>query len=456
MITLDTLRADHLGCYGYFRNTSPNLDALAKESLLFEHAYTPMATTFPSHLSLFTGFYPQEHGFLSNTRLIEDRFEPTPAVRTVAQRLKEIGYRTAAFVSAAPVRDTTGLSVGFDSYDQPTEEDWRETGQRRASDTAAAVERWLNGPDREAVKSKPIFLWVHFFDPHWPYNPPPPFDKRFGTDEALRKWIETRRAQMRFPDKWKSLDAADVTNLYDGEIGYLDDELGRLFARFKKAGLWDRAIIIVASDHGEGLGQHEWAAHGQIFEEELRVALMVRMPGGVAAKRVKGFISLTDVFPTVFGLVGPPLKGLMGAEISGEDFFSREAAPWVYSQRTDHPEVWEAGQKYSIRTDRWRFYYLPEAEDRLFDLAADPFELKDVKDRRPDVAATLKKELIFELERQKARATVLGTPSRKSETAGSPAMEKQLEGLGYVESEAEGADKPKRPSEPPPTKDPGR
>lgn len=435
LITLDTLRADHLGCYGYFRPTSPNLDALARESVVFDRADAPMATTFPSHLSLLTGVYPSEHGYLSNTRLIDTAFEPTPNLRSVTQILRDMGYTTAAFVSAAPVRDTTGLGAGFDSYNQPQKDDWRIAGTRPAEQTANAFLEWFNHTPRE-----PFFAWIHFFDPHWPYEPPAPYDAWFTTDDALRAWVEERRCTKRFPNKWKTRDVFDIHNAYDGEIRYMDEHIGRVLAALRETGRLDRCVLIVTADHGEGLGQHDWPAHGDLHAEQIHIPLMIRFPPtlGIKPARIASVVSLVDVFPTVLARIGSPAAAIFQKQATGEDVLDpRFSRRFVFSERADHNEGWSSGRRFALTDDRYRFYHLTEHEDELYDLAADPHELHNLAADHPRVAAAMRKELLARLAGYQKRALVLARERKAPSRPPDERMKRDLKALGYIESQDE-------------------
>ncbi len=436
LITMDTLRADHLGCYGYFRDTSPNLDAFAKEAIVFDRAVSPMATTFPTHVSIMTGVHPLEHGYTSNTRLLDASFVSSPELRTVAEVLKEHGYATAAFVSAAPVRDATGLDAGFDHYSQPQKNDWKAHGIRRAGETNEAVYAWLAG---RADREQPFFAWVHYFDPHWPYDPPPPYDGMFTTDGGLLSWLKERRIAGTFA-KWAPRDAADIHNAYDGEIRYMDDRMGELFDRLRRGGWWDRTIVVVTADHGEALGQHGWHAHGRIHGEQINAPLLIRLPWDHPGQpgRVDIRMSLIDVFPTVFGLVGPPLEGLMARQATGGDVFGdRLARPAVFSQRADREGDWEPGLKFALTTRRWRYFHLTEGEDQLFDLTRDPHEFTDVIGQFPDIAERLRREILQRIETYRARGRARRVETGRGDRRPRPdaSMKRDLEALGYIDSD---------------------
>jgi arylsulfatase len=220
LITVDTLRADHLGCYGYVRNTSPNLDRFAEQALLFENAVTTLPTTLSAHVSLMTSTTTVTHGVKRNlprnTALpswVDTASEPMgetpvgsgrdgPKLPTLAQLLRDLDYATAAFVSATPLKAHTGLQLGFDVYNQP------DVGQRTAAETNDAVFAWL-----DSSPQRPFFLWVHYFDPHLPFEPPPPYDSAFDADPSAAQVLRKRNVR-----EWRDPSMHGWINLYDGEI----------------------------------------------------------------------------------------------------------------------------------------------------------------------------------------------------------------------------------------------
>lgn len=243
LITIDTLRADRLGAYRYFRDTSPVLDALAEESIVFERCIAPIATTYPSHLSLLTSTYPHETGAVANAGAGGAPFVPTPHLRSLAQLLSESGYQTAAFVSAAPLKSFSGIDAGFDVFDEP------EPRTRPAEETNARVFEWL-----EARGEAPSFLWVHYFEPHSPYQPPEPLDKKFRPDDELRSYLTERDFQ---PVYRAGTLPVHVNSRYDGEVRQADQQVGLLLDALRsEPEIWNHTIVIVLGDHGEGLGQH--------------------------------------------------------------------------------------------------------------------------------------------------------------------------------------------------------
>ncbi len=250
LITVDTLRADHLGCYGYFDDTSPTIDGLAASSLLFERAIATAAVTLPSLLSILSSTYPSRHGVESNLRFFRRR--ASDSLPFAAELLRTAGYRTAAFTSSAPVGAETGISVGFEVFSGPPA--WtpeRGGGEVRAANTIDQALAWLEEVD------PPYFLWVHLFDPHFPYAPPPRFAR---PAEEVRAEVDDRLVRLAVPLRHRAR-ARRAIRSYDGEIRYVDDQLRRLLAKLEQRDHYADSLIIFTADHGEGLYQHGWRGH---------------------------------------------------------------------------------------------------------------------------------------------------------------------------------------------------
>jgi arylsulfatase A-like enzyme len=417
VVSIDTLRADRLGLYGYFRNTSPFLDSLAQESLVFERCFAPMATTFPSHLSLFTGTYPEEAGALANAKVGGLSFVPTENLKSLAQLLQEGGYQTAAFVSGAPLKRFTGIHAGFEHFEEP------ERLQRRAGDTNDRVKRWLLRENRE-----PFLLWVHYFDPHFPYDAPEPFGSRFQEDAEQRAYLAARG----FREVW-----AEVNNRYDGEVSYVDHELEGLVGELKRQPeIWARTALVIVGDHGEGLGQHRTPQHGSVWREQLQVPLLIRVPG-VPHARIDRLMSIADVVPTIAGLTDLPGESELLEQASGVDrLASGEENPLILGQESSAP--WKRGSekrgpRYVLTGNEWTLIYNPYGDSRLFRTLDDPYELADVREDHPEVVAWLEEELRFRLERQKQRRSQLLAGRAPVETGPSSEILEQLRALGYVQ-----------------------
>jgi arylsulfatase A-like enzyme len=416
LVTIDTLRADHVGAYGYPRPTTPHLDALAAAGARFETAYAVSSTTLPSHATLFTSRYPDEHGVLKNGL-------PLPAdVPTLAERLRAHGYETAAFVSSFVVERRFGLARGFDHYDDDF----------RGADHSSPIRNWeghaLDAPyDRRGAATtdralawlaarsddRPFFLWVHYFDPHGPYDPPPPHRDAF---------LETA-------DPTSPRHAID---LYDGDVHYADAQLGRLLAATAPRA----PLTIVTSDHGEGLWDHGWLEHGVfLYEEMVRVPWVVHWPGTIAPGRVVGGLAAhVDLAPTLSGLLGLELV----PEPRGRDLSSvlrGEAAPdpdrAVHLQRRHYDPMRRghlrvAGSKHAIRVGDWKLIVSPgELGFELFDLARDPAERHNLAGLRPDRLQALHARLGRWHEAQVARPVAPVAPDADARA--------RLRALGYVE-----------------------
>lgn len=423
LVTIDTLRADHLGCYGYFRDTSPTIDALARESVFFERAYCPMATTLPSHASLLTGLNPLEHGILANQEHGGDRFVSRPGARSIAEILNEDGYATGAFVSAAPIKKSTGIGTGFDAFVEP------EGAMCRAEETVDQALRWIDDhADRR------LFAWVHVYDPHWPRKPPSPYLERYRDEPALDRFLAERRipdfiaeAPCKLPTETRP-----ATNAYDGAIRYVDDQLARLLDAFRKRGLLERTVVIVTADHGEGLNQHDWPAHGRNWDEQLRVPLLIRFPEG-EPKRFEPAVSLIDVFPTVLGRFDLEAAREFVAQASGRDVLSDEFQERpLLGLRTGRDCGDDAGPIASWTTRRWKLLHQPKIGDRLFDLGADPHELTDLSAERPEVAEALRADLLAAIEWETARGKALHEGKPLEDEPLDPRIREQLESLGYI------------------------
>lgn len=298
VIVVDTLRADHVTCYGYTRPTSSSMCRLANDGVIFERAYTPRTATTPAIASVFTGLYPYRHG-------VRNLYQVLPqAMRTLAEQLRGEGYRTGAFVSSFVMgRDFSGFDQGFEVYDDAltTQEAFRENFERTAPETVDRALVWLRTVGPRA------FLFLHLIEPHGPYMPPPPYAERFALP------AEGRRAT-HVPDYQKIPDVDFVSEYigrYDGEVAAADNEIGRLLATVQGLGWYQSATIVVVADHGESMGEEGlWFQHGHgVNDAEARVPLIIKFavhpPSTMALRsRVSEPVSLVDLFPTVLAEAG--------------------------------------------------------------------------------------------------------------------------------------------------------
>jgi choline-sulfatase len=385
LVSVDTLRADHLPAYGYRGVTTPAVDALARDSILFERAYSHVPLTLPSHTSLLTGLLPPQHGVQDNLG-----FRLRPDVEPYMPRfLHQRGYATGAAVSAFVLRRSTGLSEGFDFYDDGAE-DRKGPGiggvQRDGGETLRLALSWLDG-----VADRPFFLFLHLYEPHAPYQPPEPFAGRYR-------------------------DAP-----YDGEVAAADAVLGELVADLRRRDLYDRSLILFLSDHGEGLDDHGEREHGVLlYQEAIHVPLLVKLPGGRrGGSRVSQPAQLIDVRPTVMELLGatPP------AALHGRSLLGLDADPEA-GERVIYAETWfprlHFGWSQLASVVRGRFQYIGGPDPELYDLEADPAQRNNVLRDHRRVLAELR-HAVADLEGE------VPTPG-----AVDSATQQQLAALGYI------------------------
>jgi choline-sulfatase len=386
LITLDTTRADRLGAYGYQLARTPRLDRLAREGVLFERALAAAPITLPAHASLLTGAYPFAHGVRNN-----GNFSLRDTVPTIATTLHDAGYRTAAFVSAFVLDRRYGLARGFDEYDD------RVPLERRGDRTAAAAVEWLNA---HASEPAPFFVWLHLYDAHDPYDPPPPFRDAFAG------------------------------RLYDGEIAFDDEVIGSVLDRLDRAGRLSATIVAVIGDHGESLGEHGEDTHAVfVYEATLRVPMILAWPGRLpAGRRVPSLVRGIDLAPTLLDLADePPLAGAHGRTLMPLVRGTPGDAASAYAESYFPLLYMNWAPLRSIQDDRWKFIDAPTPE--LYDLQRDPRERANLAQREPARAAALRRAL---------DALTGGEPGAMSRRTIDGETAAKLAALGYVGSAASG------------------
>ena len=395
LVTIDTLRADRLGCYGNKTVETPHLDGVAAEGALAADASVQVPLTRPSHVSILTGLYPAEHG-------IRDNVSPALAagVLTLAERLKGQGFSTAAFVSSIVLSRQSGLARGFDTYSDRFEagaDDARflNTIQKRGDGPTAEAIGWL-----EAHRGSRTFVWLHLYDPHDPYEPPPPYAARYADQP------------------------------YDGEVAWSDELVGRLDAALVRLGLRKETLLVVTSDHGEGLGDHGEAVHGFfVYESTLAVPLLVRGPGIPAGTRVATTVRSVDLLPTMLDLLGTPVPE--GRSVSGRSLataFRGGKAPAdaaTYAESLTPLLHFGWSDLRALREGRFKYVQAPRPE--LFDLRDDPKEARNLVRESPGKAEALRAELGRRLDAERA-----GARAPASAGAIPPELLEQLGALGYV------------------------
>jgi tetratricopeptide (TPR) repeat protein len=395
LITIDTLRADHLGCYGYKEIETPTIDRLASEGVLFSKAFTPVPITLPSHVSIMTGVYPIQHGVRNNGNYIlrQDAL-------TLAEVMKANGYQTAACVGAFVLDSLFGLDQGFDFYDDSLPRKGRGAtlldNERKAEAVTKAGLDWL-----KKNRNAPFFLWLHYFDPHAIYLPPNPFDKEYKG------------------------------RLYDGEIAYTDKCIGELIQGLKDMGLMERIVIILTSDHGEGLGEHGEPTHAIfIYDSTLHVPLIIRTPKNILpSRKVDAMISILDIFPTVLDLLSLPIKDRSVPHITGKSLVPliRGKTDSLHREiqcESLYPELnfgW--GRVEGIRTSDWK--YIKASKPELYRLSKDPKEKRNLYPLESDKWQ----------ERLKKLKLTLG-PEMETRVGLDDDVRDRLLSLGYVWSES--------------------
>ncbi|MBN2373859.1 tetratricopeptide repeat protein [bacterium] len=392
IISIDTLRADHLGCYGHKGTKTPNIDALASEGTMFSRAYTPVPVTLPSHSTMLTGLFPVGHGVRNNGTF---RLDETNV--TLAELFGKAGYRTGAFIGAFVLDSRFGLNQGFEVYDDRLKSDDNDKdaffyNERPAEKVIESAVEWIGKKD-----DRPFFAFIHCFDPHAPYDPPSPFKE----------------------------DYAD--NLYEGEISYVDIAMGKLFTALKDLNLFDSTIICFTADHGEGLGEHGEKTHAIfIYDATLHVPLIFRIPGKVPQGLViDKEVNLTDIFPTLIDLAGIKYDG----HKHGISLFTPGRLDDRVTQQyceTFYPlynHRWSPLE--GIRTPEWKYIRAPRPE--LYCLRDDPNELTDLYKKRPDIVKVLEQLLDEKIkEFESLQISQYAHMNLDTDTKG------KLESLGYI------------------------
>jgi len=392
LITIDTVRADHVGCYGAKDTQTPALDALAHDGIVFERAISQVPLTWPSHAAILTGLYPFQNG-------VQDFTAPPlePRFRSVAQAFQAHGYATGAVVSSFVLDRSWGLARGFDFYDDafpPEQFLHRDLGlvERRAGESVTRALAWLQKNQR-----RPFFFWLHLYDPHSPYDPPEPYRTQYHSHP------------------------------YDGEIAYADHELGRLIAWLKRSQLYDHTLIVFLSDHGESLGEHGEQEHGFFaYNSTVRIPLIVKPVAGSGFRpgRISRPVETIAVAPALLQLAGthdPMEKQFRQGSLLRPDGEGEEE---TYSETFYPFSSFGWSPLHALETSRYHYIDAPEPE--LYDVAADPEEKDNLAAKQPATVAVLKKKLEARLQDRPF------TSSRDGSSELSPDALEKLRALGYV------------------------
>jgi choline-sulfatase len=398
LITIDTLRADHVHCYGDDQIQTPALDSIAQDGIRFTQAFTPSPITNTAHASILTGLLPSVHG-------VTDFGIPlAKTIPTWAELLKQNGYETAAFIGAVILDSRTlapGLDRGFDYYDNfPSDSSeskhWGRV-ERRGEDVVHRAQAWMDGHP-----AKPRFVWVHLYDPHDPYEPPPPFARVYKD------------------------------RLYDGEIAYADNALGHLLTYLKRQNRYKDALVVVVGDHGEGLGEHGEQTHGIfLYDATTHVPLLIKQPVSEkppqpAASRkptvVEAQVQTTDILPTVLDLLDIAAPAALAKRSLRGDFSEAEENDRVVFGETDYPLRFGWAPLRAIRSGGFKFIEAPQPE--LYDLGKDPGELKNAYEPWNPTVQHLRAELSSSAMRPPRASAASGAASSKTLN--------ELRALGYL------------------------
>ncbi|MGH2521873.1 MAG: sulfatase, partial [Anaerolineales bacterium] len=467
LLVMDSARAGNFSCYGYTRPTTPNLDALAAQSTLYEQAISVGCWTLPVHTSLFTGLYPGSHGVtISRSALPED-------FPTLSRQLQQLGYQTACFSNNAYVSEATRLTQGFDTVEDVwrttnprgmakpkaskflkqleqrspvlkpavraaqmalrarlAARAWRSTKDKGARLTNQKVEDWLT---RLRQPDAPFFIFVNYMECHERYSPPYPYNRKF-MPARYSPWrvsqLSPNKAEiLAGPPKRRAEDLEIMQALYDGELNYLDSKIGELVRFLELLGVLDETLLVVTSDHGDSLGEHGYLGHRvSLYDHLLHVPLIARYPGRFrAGRRVPQQVALVDLYPTFLEMAGAE-----PASIHTNGFQSllaprpAEAHPFTVAENTA-PKSMEGVIAHMIRDDRYKYIWKSNQQHELYDLRQDPAESTNLIMVERGVARRLDEQL----EAWKRAHT--GQSIETNEAEYDEVMIERLRGLGYVE-----------------------
>lgn len=427
-ISIDTLRRDHCSVYGYKLNTTPNLNKLGRKGTIFNLAYAPTPTTGSSHATMFTSLYPITHRKDKNSDTLSSKF------LTLAECLRTYGYTTAAIVSSFVLHAKFGLTKGFSSYDDnfdhATATIHGKVGELTSPDEAfdqrgdETTRKAINVLKKFRTSSNPFFLFLHYFDPHAPYVPPEPFASDLKSSTTHTTELEK------------------VILQYDGEVAYTDSQIGKLFYALQRMDLMNNTLIVITSDHGEGLGQHGLLQHTfYIYEEAVCVPLLFYWPGHILKGQVVDTpVALVDIVPTILDLVGieeddflvhgqslaSSLRGKSKLDPKRAIYLHRRHFSEAYFPSVLGNQLYTNGEKFGVRIGNWKYIESKKENLReLFDLKNDPKELRNLYDTYP------KKSIELALKLEKWRQSYTGIEATESNVSEDDLL--KLKSLGYTD-----------------------
>ncbi|MBI5376628.1 MAG: sulfatase [Candidatus Schekmanbacteria bacterium] len=412
LITIDTLRADRLGCYGYKKDVSPAIDKFAGESVRFENAIIQVPYTGPSHCSILTGKYAANHGVMSNG------YKLSPDNITLAEVLKEYDYSTGAAIGAWVLKKMYDYNQGFDSYLED------KSGERRASSVNKDILPWIKNN-----KNKKFFAWIHYYDVHCAYNPPKKFKEKFGQGYSgelnpKKKCGDTyyNKVQM------EARDVEYVKNMYDGEIAYTDSKINGVLKKLKKWGLFENTIIVITSDHGEELHEHGKFGHDYaLCDYEVKVPLIIHYPGMKLSNRVVSEqVDSISIMPTILELLGIPspdgIDGKSFANLLKGEGYKEEPAYMrlAFEKNTEH--------EYAVRTRDFKLLAVKGKGKELYNLKDDPNEDNNLVSRINEFpAAAALSDSLDKFMANEEKANIEHQQNIQGETV------EKLKSLGYLQ-----------------------
>ncbi len=416
LITIDTLRADHLGCYGYKQIKTPNIDALAADGVRFERAFAVVPVTLPSHSSMLTGTYPMLSGMhdFSGNKL-------SPLQPTLATVLKQAGYQTGAVIGAAVLDSRFGLNQGFDFYydhfefsrlDEANLDEMERPGNVVADVALNWLEKdWLAKNALAKNPQKKFFLWMHLYDPHFPYHPPEPYSREYAAQP------------------------------YDGEIAFADEQVGRLLRFLKEKGIYQNTVIVLCGDHGESLGEHGEKTHGFfIYNATMHVPLIIRLPEQLpgqlpektVARTLADPVSLVDLMPTVLSAIGLQVPSQVQGRSLLPEIRPDPSAPEVQAnrERTLYGETFLPRIHFNwseLRaSENTKYHFIDAPRPELYDLAKDPGEVNNLFAEKKAVAEEMRSKLVGMIREYSAGKELA------EKTGLDPALMERLKSLGYA------------------------
>jgi len=409
LVSIDTLRPDHLGCYGYPKPTSPEIDRFQREAVLLRWAIAQAPSTLASHASMLTSLPPQHHG-----ASVERQSALRPGVKTLTELLRGAGFATASFNGGGQLDRTFGLDRGFETYVSATDGSTAEVGEDTLAQQVARATAWL-----DRTGQRPFFLFLHTYEAHHPYTPSP---ERLRQMETGYKGSLPDHISIALLEKINSGqrrlgpgDLAHVVATYDAEIASADAAFGSLLQSLRSRGLYDSTLVVLTSDHGEAFGERGKVGwHGdELYDEQIRIPLILKLPGArLAGTTIESQVREIDLAPTVLSLLGLPVPpGFIGSAI---DLAGGAPAhpPWAVASLDSR------SRSAAVRTRHWKWY-----DGRLYDLVHDPQETRDLAGRRPDVEHSLEGRLVAILRSRELAPTTPVAPGDE--------LQERLRALGY-------------------------